>query len=224
MIKLNIKDPAIRALIIDSLLDQAENDMAALTSQGIDPEWVENLRTLSSRDAIRASNFHSVSMEVTLNENQLFHAFAQVAEEKKVRHLKEYFVRHGASVSMICKMFKMSSKEAKAAKHLLLSEQRLGRPPMPDIYEREEIHKCWDLVLKSNQQLPLREQLFNLHRDFSSHTLATLWLVINEFGPRDDKGVTPNNRSKRRLNTTWDGGNCIHKLSDQVRSTTSSIT
>jgi hypothetical protein len=68
MIRLNIKDAAIRVLIIESLLDQADNNTASLLSQGIDSEWVENLRSLSSRDALRVSHFQNVTMEVTLNE------------------------------------------------------------------------------------------------------------------------------------------------------------
>lgn len=223
MIKLNIKDPAIRALVIESLLDQADNDSAALLSQGVDPEWVENLRSLSSRDALRASHFQHVTMEVTLNEKQLFHAFTQVADERRVRQLKEYFVRHGASVSMICKMFKMSSKEAKAARHLLHSEQRLGRPPMPGPFEREEIHESWDKISKSDPTAPVRERICVLHKKFPTHTLATLWLVIHEFEPY------PNTQAKSGIQkiaepiTKWDGGSCVHKLDSPSRNTASSI-
>jgi hypothetical protein len=224
MIRLNIKDAAIRVLIIESLLDQADNNTASLLSQGIDSEWVENLRSLSSRDALRVSHFQNVTMEVTLNEKQLSHAFAQAADERRVRHLKEYFVRHGASVSMICKMFKMSSKEAKAAKHLLLSEQRLGRPPMPNPYEREDIHESWDKIVKASPTSPVREQLFSLHNIFPSHTLATLWLVINEFEPYTNQGIAKNNQQPAQQETKWDGGSCVHKLANLSKRTTSNIT
>ncbi|OBV41163.1 STY4526/YPO1902 family pathogenicity island replication protein [Janthinobacterium psychrotolerans] len=223
MIKLNVKDAAIRVLIIESLLDQADNDTASLLSQGIDSEWVENLRNLSSRDALRASHFQNVTMEVTLNEKQLSHAFAQAADERRVRQLKEYFVRHGASVSMICKMFKMSSKEAKAAKQLLLSEQRLGRPPMPSPYEREDIHDSWDKIVKTNQNSPIREKIVLLHKIFPSHTLATLWLVINEFEPFGNQGMATKNDQSSQQGTKWDGGSCVHKLVNLSKRTTSNI-
>jgi len=214
MIKLNIKDPAIRTLIIETLLDQADNNIDGLISQGVDPIWIENLRHLSSRDSIRASHFQNVAIEVTINEKQLVHAFMQVADERRVRQLKEYFVRHGASVNMICKMFKMSSKEAKAAKALLSSTAKLGRPPMPSPYLREAIHQQWDMILKATPPQPAREHLFSLHQHFPEHTLATLWLVINEFEPASGgpNRSAPNSLTRQQPTTLWTGGNCIHKL------------
>lgn len=223
MVKLNIKDPAIRALVIESLLDLADNDAASLLNQGITPEWVENLRTLSSRDALRASHFQHVTMEVTLNEKQIFHAFTQVAEERRIRQLKEYFVRHGASVSMICKLFKMSSKEAKAARHLLHSELRLGRPPMPGPFEREEIHVSWDKICKSEPAAPVREHLCTLHKNYPLHTLATLWLVIHEFESCPNPQSSPSHQKFPEQSTKWNGGSCVHKLDARSRITTSSI-
>lgn len=223
MIKLNLKDPAIRALIIESLLEQVDNDRNTLLRQGAGLEWIDTLRTMSSRDAVRASHLQHVAIEVTLNENQLFHAFTQVADERRVRQLLEYFVRHGASIPMLCKMFKISSKEAKATKQLLIANQRLGRPPMPDLLHREEIHAQWDSIIKADRTVPLREQIYLLHQRFPSHTLATLWLVINEFDSYSAGKLANQNPNLSTSLTKWVGGSCVHKLDSEPRSTTSSI-
>lgn len=224
MIKLNIKDPAIRTLIIETLLDQADNNIDGLIGQGVDPLWIENLRQLSSRDSVRASHFHNVEIEVTVNEKQLVHAFTQVADERRVRHLKEYFVRHGASVTMICKMFKMSSKEAKTAKQLLSSEQRLGRPPMPNPFDRETIHRQWDSITKTSDSL-VREHLYTLHQIFPVYTLATLWLVINEFGTSSAQVEKLNTLSVagKTQQTKWQGGNCVHKIDTASKNRTTIV-
>ena len=80
MIKLNLKDPAIRALIIETLLDQVDNDRTTLLSQDAGLEWIDTLRGMSSRDAVRASHLQHVAIEVTLNENQLFLSLIHISE------------------------------------------------------------------------------------------------------------------------------------------------
>lgn len=223
MIKLNLKDPAIRALIIETLLDQVDNDRTTLLSQDAGLEWIDTLRSMSSRDAVRASHLQHVAIEVTLNENQLFHAFTQVADERRVRQLLEYFVQHGASIPMICKMFKISSKEAKSVKQLLIPNQRLGRPPMPDLLHREAIHAQWDSIIKADQTVKLREQIYLLHQRFPSHTLATLWLVINEFDSYSAGKLANQHQNLSTSLTQWVGGSCVHKLDNASKNTTSSI-
>lgn len=223
MIKLTLKDPAIRALIIETLLDQVDNDRTTLLSQDAGLEWIDTLRSMSSRDAVRASHLQHVAIEVTLNENQLFHAFTQVADERRVRQLLEYFVQHGASIPMICKMFKISSNEAKSVKQSLIPNQRLGRPPMPDLLHREEIHAQWDSIIKAEQAVQLREQIYLLHQRFPSHTLATLWLVINEFDSYSAGKLANQHQNLSTSSTKWVGGSCVHKLDIPSKNTTSSI-
>jgi hypothetical protein len=224
MIRLNLRDPAIRALIIDSLLDQADNDKGSLLSQGVGQEWIDTIRSIPSRHAIRASHLQHVTIEIAVNEKQLLHAFGQAADERRVRQLRDYFIEHGASVPMICKMFKMSSKEAKAARQLFIAKQRLGRPPMPATLFRDAIHSQWDAITKTQPTISLREQIYLLHQHFPTHTLATLWSVVHEFDAYEVATLTNQHQGLSSSSTKWVGGSCVHKIDTSSKSPTSSLT
>lgn len=215
MIKISINCPSIKTSIFEILIEQAHNNVDTLLSQGIDEQLIDRLRHVSLSDSKRAAQLASASIEVTLNEIHFDEALAQVTSERQIPKLQEYFVRNGATLDMISFMFRISVKEAKAARKHLLPCEKKGRPPMPDQFVRETIHQNWALIVKANPRSPTRDRLHTLHQSFPSHSLATLWAVINEFGPAADSSTKIGDKhcSKHADNdTSWQGGSCIHKL------------
>lgn len=216
MIKLEIKDPIIKTLIMEELLHQAEINSHALVRGGANGEWLRTHLGPESRDLIRANlrstQYSDVEFTVTISEAQISHAMTRAADEKRVKHMMEYFVRHDASINLLRKMFKMGKHEVQAAKNLLSSEHKLGRPQMPAPIVRESVHQEMDKICKANPTAHIREHLYMLHQAFSQYSLATLWQVINEFGPVD-AALLPTTAGPPSQHTTWQGGSCVHKES-----------
>lgn len=215
MIKVAIKDPIIKTLIVEDLLQQAQADAGSLERQGLDPNWIKNYLGEEARELMRASlrssQYADVEFVVTISEAQINHAISRAADEKRVKQLTEYFVRHGASITMLRKMFKMGKHEIQAAKQLLSTEHKLGRPQMPSPFVREEVHQQWDKIVKANTEMPIREHLYLLHQAFQKFSLATLWQVINEFGPVEKPDSAQ--PKSTQVQTLWHGGNCVHRQS-----------
>lgn len=212
LLKLSMSDPAVKLLALKQLMEQIDNHIDELLKQGLDPVLLEDLRNRPLRDYVRAAQFSSLELVVEMDEANLRYVFMHAEDERHDRTLKEYFVKHGASSEMLNRLFKMNREEVQALRDLYLGETKTGRHPMPSQFEREEIHREWDSIIKKGQGQPTRESLHQLHTKFSQHSISALWQVINEFGTIES---TPSSRATAKnpsiQSSGWNGGNRTHR-------------
>lgn len=191
LFKLSILDPTTKRLVLEQLIEQVESSLEDLLKLGLDPELLDSLRNRPVRDFLRAGQMSTLELSVELDEGNLRYVFMRTVDERRDQSLREYFVKNGASTEILNRLFKMSRDEIAALRDLLTSNPRTGRPPLPSQFEREDIHRAWDKIVKVGAGQPTRESLYQLHQLFSSHSISALWQVVNEFGAIDTVPARP---------------------------------
>lgn len=212
LLKLSMSDPAVKLLALKQLMEQIDSHVDELLKQGLDSALLEDLRNRPMRDYVRAAQFSSLELIVEIDEANLRYVFMHVEDERRDRTLKEYFVKHGASAEMLNRLFKMNRDEVQALRDLFLGEAKTGRHPMPSPFEREEIHREWDAIVRNGQGQPTRESLYQLHTKFNQHTISALWQVINEFGTIESTASLRQSTKNPPIQSSgWNGGNRTHR-------------
>jgi hypothetical protein len=97
--------------------------------------------------------------------------------------LKEYFVRHGASIMLLRTLFTLSKQELQRlrAELDLADKSTNGRPRMPPMALRDHIHSDWHEICHTYKQEPERERLWRLHQKFPAFSIASLHRCTDEF-------------------------------------------
>jgi hypothetical protein len=188
---LTISDPTARAMVLQHLVSLSETvddpeKLRELNNSGLTSEVIDRLRQLSAVELDRLSRMKSRDLLLTLNPDGLLFNLRQLETTRDERHKFEYFVRHGASPTMIMRMFRGTT-------HVYVRQQRSilgisstwGRPPVPKTdRERREIEDAWVVLAKDHPKTHShweRERFLVLHKRYGHYTLATLDAVIMTF-------------------------------------------
>ena len=188
---LTISDPTARALVLQHLVSLSETvdtpeQLHELTVSGLTTEVIERLRQLTAVELDRLSRMKSRDLLLTLNPDGLLFNLRQLETTREERSKFDYFIRHGASPSMIMRMFRGTTHvQVRQQRSILGVSSTWGRPPVPKTErERREIEEAWIVLAKDNQKTRRhweRERFLLLHKHYGHHTLATLDAVIMTF-------------------------------------------
>jgi hypothetical protein len=180
-----IRDQQLRLLVLAQLIRELKREGAepAPPPAGLSPRQVEELQALSSADLVKLSEMAEPKVAIQIDMGSLEHGLRQVDYLSKRSRQLEFFIRHGATSSMLTKLFKISSADVTLKRRLFAgTSPLLRRPSMPPHAVREQIQARWHEVRKGKKGEPERaEDYEELHRHFSTQTFATLYAVVHEF-------------------------------------------
>jgi len=181
-----IHDQQLRLLVLAQLVRQLQNAAqgeAAPPPPGFTAQQVEELRSLSTAELVKLSEMTEPRVAVQIDAGSLEHGLRQVDYLSKRSRQLEFFIRHGATSSMLTKLFKISSADVTLKRRLFSgTASSLRRPAMPPHPVRERIVTRWCEIRKGKDREPERaEDYEKLHADFPQHTFATLYAVVHEF-------------------------------------------
>jgi hypothetical protein len=180
-----IRDQQLRLLVLAHLIRELrrEAEVKHPVPEGLSQQQIEELSALTSEELVQLSEMTDPRVAIEIDAGSLEHGLRQVDYLNKRSRQLEYFIRHGATSNMLTKLFRISSADVTLKRRLFSgTSSSLRRPSMPTHAVREQIQRRWYEIRKGKQEEPVRaEDYEELHRDFSSHTFATLWAVVHEF-------------------------------------------
>lgn len=187
MKQIQIKDPTIRRLVIEHMVEQIDGgDIDLLLHAGFSPSFLDNIRHRPSRDFIHLAQT-SLDIRVTLSEHGVDSGLRLLDMRRGHAELLEYFIVHGASRRMVCSYFKLSHDEYRRLREVLRpGDDQGGRTAMPQLAVRDEIHHVWYEIQKSMAEAPIRERIHALHQRFEALRISALQQTISEFSETDN--------------------------------------
>jgi hypothetical protein len=189
-----INDPTLKRLVIEHLIEQLESggeQLDALLRAGVDPALLDVLRRRSARDLIAAAKDVALQVSATVDAAAVELALHHVEIDRLGAERQEYFVRQGAPLAMLLRLFPLTREDVRLMRSFLAPEAGSGPAKLAPLAERSAIHEAWAAVLRAHPERPEltrraleRERIYTLHQRFPHYTIAVLWNTLSEF---DDK-------------------------------------
>ena len=180
-----IRDQQLRLLVLAQLIRELQEQSREKTAPpaGFTARQVEELGALSSADLVKLSEMAEPRVAIQIDAGSLEHGLRQVDYLTKRSRQLEHFIRHGATSSMLTKLFRISSADVTLKRRLFSgTSSSLRRPSMPPHAVRERIQARWFEIRKGKEREPERAEGYEaLHADFAQQTYATLYAVVHEF-------------------------------------------
>lgn len=180
-----IRDQQLRLLVLAQLIRELQQkaEAHAPPPEGFTERQVEELRSLSSAELVKLAEMTEPRVAIQIDAGSLEHGLRQVDYLSKRSRQLEHFIRHGATSSMLTKLFRISSADVTLKRRLFAgTSSSLRRPSMPPHAVRERIQHRWFEIRKDKRDEPERAEDYEaLHADYPQHTFATLWAVVHEF-------------------------------------------
>ena len=180
-----IRDQQLRFMLLANLIRELQKNAQenGPLPEGFTERQVEELQSLSSAELGRLSEMTEPRVAIQIDAGSLEHGLRQVDYLNKRSRQLEFFITHGATSTMLTKLFRISSADVTLKRRLFSgTSSSLRRPSMPPHAVREQIQASWYAIRKGKEREPVRaEDYEELHAGFSSHTFATLWAVVHEF-------------------------------------------
>lgn len=187
MNQLCIKDPTLKRLLIEHMVEQIDGGgIDHLLHAGYSPEFLDDLRHRPTRDFIFLAQT-AIEVRFSLSEDGVNRGLRLLDMQRGDAELREYFIVHGASRRMVCSYFKLSHDEYRTLREVLRPGDGIGgRTPMPPPDVRDEIHSAWFDIQKTKQDAPIRQRIYELHQQFVNLRISALQQTIAEFSESAD--------------------------------------
>lgn len=176
-----VKDPVLNQALLTHYLQQIESGpgcMDRLLVSGASGDLIDHLRSRATvSELCRVASFSRPVFTVSFDDKALMARFEQNARIMHDEQIKEYLARNGASTQMLSSWFSLSRSEADALRTAVAPARTAGRPRLPDVDVRDEIHAAWAQI---PSRRPEREAYYELHQQFKDITVTALYQVIHE--------------------------------------------
>jgi len=189
---LPVADAHLRLILLNHVAAGADSE--ALRAAGIEAELLEHLKGLSAADLHRLAAMREPIFAVTLDAKRLRAGLRALALSNEVKAQETYFIRHGASWSLMKRLFKVRHKLTLQRRRELGICRRSGRLQLPDMATRERIWRVWAAITDTDP----RARYYQLHQSFRDLSLEVLEIVVAEF---EREAVSTANTSTR--SRTW---------------------
>ncbi len=178
-----ITNPTLKRLMLEQIVEQIDGGgIDELLESGFSAEFLDMLRHRPARDLIKVSEFPCLSLRVSVQEQAIMSYLTRLDAMRRDSHMREYFIRHGAPVRVMCDFFRMSAEDVRALRAQLLpphEQQGRNRMPPPDV--RDRIHDTWHAISRDHPNAPPRERMYLLHQSFPDIRIDALCRSLNEF-------------------------------------------
>ena len=190
---LPLLDAQLRLLLLNHIAVRA-SDSEELRAAGMEAELLEHLKGLSAGDLHRLANMREPMFAITVDANKLKAGLRALTLGNEAKAQETYFIRHGASWSLMKKLFKVRHKLTLQRRRELGICRRSGRLQLPDMATRERIWRVWAAITDADP----RARYYQLHQSFRDFSLEVLETVVAEF---EKEAVSSANTSTR--SRTW---------------------
>lgn len=180
----NIINTTIKRMVLEHLVEQVDSGgLDSLLASGFSPELIDDLRKRPTRDFFHAAQFEGLAIKVSIDTQKLKTCLWMRDRARRDEMLKEYFVRHGASIILLRTLFTLSKQELQRLRiELDLTEKATnGRPRLPPTAIRDQIHSEWHAICLTFKDEPERERLWRLHQKFPTYSIASIHRCTDEF-------------------------------------------
>lgn len=176
---LALNDANVRLILLSHIAvrlggDDAEELRAAA---GIESDLLERLRGLSAADLHRLAAMREPMFAVSLDATRLKAGLRALALSNEAKAQEAYFFRHGASWTMMKRLFKVRHKLTLQRRRALGLRRPPGRLTLPDFATRERIGAVWFAIKDADP----RARYYQLHQSFPHLSLEVLEIVVIEF-------------------------------------------
>lgn len=157
-------------------------EIEELLSQGMSPDLINKLRNLPTGEIMKLASIMSSNcpvFQILIDMPALDLALKKLSCVNENSELLEYFIRGGATPTMVQQLFNVPTSLLDEYRKTLSAPVTTGRPSMPGIPVRDRIHESWSKLASVTD---IRHRYVRLHKQFSDLSLSTLHAVINEFG------------------------------------------
>jgi len=180
-----IRDQQLRLLALAQLIKELQAAAAehAPAPAGFSEKQISELQALSSAELVQLAEMTEPRVAIQIDAGSLEHGLRQVDYLNKRSRQLEHFIRHGATSSMLTKLFRISSADVTLKRRLFAgTSPLLRRPAMPPHPVREQIQKRWHEIRQPKKgDKEHAEDYELLHEAFPGFTYATLYAVVHEF-------------------------------------------
>ena len=194
---LPVADAHLRLILLNHIA-AGVTDSEVLRAAGIETELLDHLKGLSAADLHRLAAMREPIFAVTLDAKKLKAGLRALALSNEVKAQETYFIRNGASWSLMKKLFKVRHKLTLQRRRDLGIRRRSGRLQLPNMATRERIWRVWAGITEPDP----RARYYQLHQSFRDLSLEVLEIVVAEF--EKDAVSTANTSTRSR---TWQQGN-----------------
>ena len=190
---LPLHDAQVRLILLNHIAVRLDGcDSAALHAAGIEAELLEHLRRLSAADLHRLAAMREPMISITVDANRLKAGLRALALTNEAKAQETYFIRYGASWTLMKKLFKVRHKLTLQRRRELGVHRPPGRLQLPEAATRERIWRVW----ATSKDLEPRARYYHLHQSFPDLSLEALETVVSEF---ENEGISGTNTSTRSL-------------------------
>lgn len=176
-----LHDTQVRALLLNHICAQlGEGDTGEMRAAGLDVEQMVLLRELSAFNLKRLAAMRKLKIAVTLDSHGLTAGLRSLGMTGEVKALEMYFLRNGASWTLMRSLFKVSRKVTYLRRRQWGAWLHAGNLQLPPACIRRKIFKAWRAMPDSS----LRMRYYHLHQDFPQYPIITLEKVVLMLEPR----------------------------------------
>lgn len=186
---LQLHDTHLRLALLNHIAMQLSG-----TEAGIEAELLEHLKGLSAADLHRLASMRAPMLAVRVDAEKLKAALRALALGNEAKAQETYFIRNGASWSLMRRLFKVRHKLTLQRRRDLGVRRPPGRLQLPDAAMREGIGRVW----AASSDLEPRARYYKLHQSFPAFSLEVLEIVVAQY---ESEGLSTVNTSTR--STRW---------------------
>src|SRR5687767_1139234 len=124
-----IRDQQLRLLVLAQLIRELKASGEAPTLEGFTEQQITELQALTSAELVKLSEMTEPRVAIQIDAGSLEHGLRQVDYLGKRSRQLEYFIRHGATSSMLTKLFRISSSDVTLKRRLFAGTSPLLRRP-----------------------------------------------------------------------------------------------
>lgn len=173
-----ISDPHLKRALLQHLIEQ-EDVALPVELAG----FLAEIRERPMQDFLALTTTRTLRISVSVG--NILPGLRQLDASNRQADLLAYFVKQGASRSMLCEYFSLTPTTARAMR-AEAGIHHTGRAQLPSPEIRDRIHATWHQMQQDlPSTTPLRERVYALHRQFESVPIRVLEAVLKESGFTD---------------------------------------
>lgn len=189
---LQITNPSLKLMLLQQIVERIDDGgLDDLLQAGFGAELLDMLRHRPARDLIKLSEYSGLGFQVSLDQSAIVGFLERLDAIRRDAAMREYFIRNGAPVRLVCDFFRMSAEEVRTLRSQLLAPEENGtrnRMPPPDT--RDRVHRRWHEISQEMPDAPTRERMYELHQAFADVRIDALCRALNEFADEPKWAVT----------------------------------
>jgi hypothetical protein len=177
-----VRDFATRLFLLGHLIAHVEGETQSNfppNDADLRSEALERLRALAVADTVGFAT-GTLGISIQIDWRELLQQMTRAERLQADRQQYEGFVRRGASVRLLCRLFGVTEIETRRLRKLVVPEAAMGgRPRRPDDATCRDVCTTWR-SLRQQQNLPERERWFQLAEAFPDVSIVSLEGVVAE--------------------------------------------